>query len=312
MRIALLCPYSLSRPGGVQGQVLGLARAFGAGGHEVMVLAPAEGPVTAPGPGSEVVVLGRSVPLPANGSVAPVSLGPFAAGRAVRRIRQAGVDIVHLHEPLAPGAGYACLLRCPQPRIGTFHRSGASTGYRLLGPLARWAAGRLDVRCAVSPQAMATAADALGGTYEIVGNGVELDRFTDAAPWATTGPTVVFVGRHERRKGLGVLLDAFAGVDDPRARLWVVGDGPDTDVLRQRVQGDARVDGSGGWTTPSWPPGSGVPMCCVPRRSAGSPSAWSFWRPWRRGRPWWPATSPATPTWPAATPCSFPPGTPPP
>jgi phosphatidylinositol alpha-mannosyltransferase len=241
VRIALVCPYSLSKPGGVQGQVLGLARAFGDLGHETVVLAPAEGPVEAPGPRSTVTVLGRSLPLPANGSVAPVSLGPFAARRALRTIREADVDVVHLHEPLAPGAGYACLLRCRQPMIGTFHRSGASTAYRLLGPVARWAVDRLDVRCAVSPLAEATARDALGGSYKVVGNGVELERFASAPPWPVDGPTVLFVGRHERRKGLGVLLDAFARIGAAGVTLWVVGDGPETDALRARSENDKRV-----------------------------------------------------------------------
>ena len=242
MRVALVCPYSLSRPGGVQGQVLGLARALEVLGHSTLVLAPADGPVDAPGLASEVVVLGRSLALPANGSVVPVSLGPLAAARAVRVIGDNAVDLVHLHEPLAPGAGYACLLRCSQPLVGTFHRAGSSTAYRLLGPLARWAAGRLDVRCAVSPAAMTTAVDALGGTYEIVGNGVEVDRFARGPAWPTVGPTVLFVGRHERRKGLGVLLDAFARLGrGPAATLWVVGQGPETDELRARSAGDGRV-----------------------------------------------------------------------
>jgi phosphatidylinositol alpha-mannosyltransferase len=246
VRVALVCPYSLSRPGGVQGQVLGLARALVAEGHDALVLAPADGPVDAGGlrPGT-VISLGRSLALPANGSVAPVSLSPFGAARAVRAVHHDGVDVVHLHEPLAPGAGYACLISPGKPVIGTFHRSGASTAYRLLGPLARWAAGRLDVRCAVSPEARATAAAALGGTYEIVGNGVELDRFPGEPPWATDGPTVLFVGRHERRKGLGILLDAFhtlaADSSVPVATLWVVGEGPETAALRARTSGDPRV-----------------------------------------------------------------------
>jgi phosphatidylinositol alpha-mannosyltransferase len=247
VRVALVCPYSLTEPGGVQGQVLGLARAFGSAGHPTMVLAPADGPVDglrrSLAPGSSVVALGRSLPVSANGSVAPVSLDPLAATRALRHIRDAGIDVVHLHEPLAPGAGYACLLRCRQPLIGTFHRAGASAAYRLLGPLARWAARRLDVRCAVSPEAEATATDALGGSYEIVGNGVDLDRFARADRWPTDGSTVLFVGRHERRKGLGVLLDAFGG-DRGRhlaATLWVVGHGPETDSLRAQTSEDERV-----------------------------------------------------------------------
>ena len=81
MRVALLCPYSLSRPGGVQGQVLGLARALRAEGHHAVVLAPADGPVAPAGlPPGAVVRLGRSLPLPANGSVAPVALGPSQSG----------------------------------------------------------------------------------------------------------------------------------------------------------------------------------------------------------------------------------------
>ena len=36
----------------------------------------------------------------------------------------------------------------------------------------------------------------------------------------------MFVGRHEQRKGLAVLLDAFTMVERP-AVLWVIGEGPD-------------------------------------------------------------------------------------
>lgn len=232
MRVAVVCPYSLSRPGGVQGQVLGLARALEGLGHTTMVVAPADGPVEVPGLAGAVTVVGGALAVPANGSVAPVSLSPLAARRAVGAIRGGHVDVVHLHEPLAPGPGYGCLVAGGVPLVGTFHRSGASAGYRLLGPLARWAAGRLTVRCAVSPEAEATAAAALGGRYEVVGNGVELERVAGATPWPTEGPTILFVGRHERRKGLGVLLEAFGHLDVPGAVLWIVGDGPQTAVLR--------------------------------------------------------------------------------
>ncbi len=240
MRIAILCPYSLSRPGGVQGQVVGLANALRALGHEAVVLAPVDGSLDLPGlPPDGVVALGRSVRVPANGSVAPLSLSPLAAVRAVRAVRGGNFDVLHLHEPLAPGPGYGCLVACSEPKVGTFHRAGAGFAYRFLGPAARWAAGRLDVRCAVSPEAASTASGAIGGFYEVVGNGVEIERFSEAEPWSTEGPTVIFVGRHERRKGLGVLLEAWdrlMGESTAAARgvLWVVGEGPETDDLRRR------------------------------------------------------------------------------
>lgn len=231
----MVCPYSLTRFGGVQGQVVGIALALREAGHEAVVLAPADGPVEIPGLAPDgLVVLGRSIPVPANGSIAPVSLSPLSALRAERVLRKRGFDLVHLHEPLAPGPGYGCLLS-GIPKVGTFHRSGTGFAYRTLGPLARAAAKRLDIRCAVSPEAMATASGVLGGSYELIGNGVDLDRFASAEPWKTEGPTVLFVGRHERRKGLEVLLEAWA-VTTPHAAatLWVAGAGPDTEDLRRR------------------------------------------------------------------------------
>ena len=243
MRVALVSPYSLSAPGGVQGQVLALARALGRSGHEATVLGPADGPVPLGGlEPSAVVTLGRSIPVPANGSVARLAVGPLAQGRAVRAIARLAPDVVHLHEPLAPGPTWACLLR-PEPTVGTFHRAGAVAGRALLAPLARRATARLSARTAVSAEARDTAQALAGGEYEVVGNGVELDRLVTAAPWPTTGPTVLFVGRHEPRKGLGVLLEAFTALPPALgATLWVAGTGPATDELRRRFTGAAPVE----------------------------------------------------------------------
>jgi len=242
VRVALLCPYSLSRPGGVQGQVIGLAAALTEAGHDAVVLAPADDDRPVPGlaPGA-VIRLGRSTGLPANGSVAPVALGPGAAVRAVRAVRAGGFDVLHLHEPLAPGPAYACLVACRLPKVGTFHRAGSSVAYRVLGPLARALADRLAARCAVSAEASATARDALGGTYEVIGNGIDLERFSTASPSPTSGPTVLFVGRHEERKGLGVLLEAASRLAVGTVTVWVAGEGPDTEKLRRRHPGGDRL-----------------------------------------------------------------------
>jgi len=243
VRVALLCPYSLSRPGGVQGQVLGLAAALTEAGHHAVVLAPADAHGAVPGiaPGS-LVRLGGTVGLPANGSVAPVALGPVAAVRAVRHVWRGDFDVLHLHEPLAPGPGYACLVACGLPKVGTFHRAGPSIAYRLLGPLARAGARRLAARCAVSAQAEATAREALGGRYDIIGNGVDVGRFASAVPWPVTGPTVMFVGRHEQRKGLEVLLEASRRIEPATAvTIWLAGEGPDTERLRRRYPPDRRL-----------------------------------------------------------------------
>jgi len=243
VRVALVSPYSLSYPGGVQGQVLALARALEAAGHEPVVLGPVDGPV--PHAPEGLVSLGRSVPVPANGSTARLALGPVPQTRAARALARLRPDVVHLHEPLAPGPTWACLLRS-EPKVGTFHRAGTVAGGRFLAPAASRLAARLAARTAVSDEARATAEAVAGGDdsdYRVIGNGVELDRFESADPWPTPRPVVLFVGRHEPRKGLGVLLDAFCGLDgELGATLWVAGQGPATDDLRRRFAGRTDVE----------------------------------------------------------------------
>jgi phosphatidylinositol alpha-mannosyltransferase len=244
MRIAMVSPYDLSVPGGVQGQVTGLRDALRGLGHEVVVVAPGR---RSPGDGGDTVVVGRAVGVRANGSVAPVAIWPTAAARAARAIRHANVDVVHLHEPLAPVVNYGCLLAARQPMVGTFHRNGSSALYRVLGPLAGWALGRLAARCAVSESARDNAASSLGGDYEVLFNGIDVDRFRTDAPTPTTAPTVLFLGRHEPRKGLAFLLRAFEAVTPP-AVLWVAGEGPATAELQRRHPPSATVQWLGAIT----------------------------------------------------------------
>ena len=244
LRIALVCPYSLSRPGGVQGQVLGLARSLDRRGHSVTVFAPVDRAADTP-PGLAFVAAGRSVSLRANGSVAPVSVSPAAARRSLHELRAFGPDVVHVHEPFAPGLPYA-LLAAPDvaPLVATFHRSGGSVLYTLLAPVTRPLARRLAVRCAVSEAAAHTASTALGGTFEVLFNGIEIDRFEDVEPWPTVGPTVLFLGRHEERKGLAVLLEAWRRMTAGHGGspvLWVAGDGPETGVLQRQFPESSSV-----------------------------------------------------------------------
>jgi phosphatidylinositol alpha-mannosyltransferase len=237
MRIGIVCPYSLTVPGGVQHQILGLARGLRALGHEARVLGPCDGPP----PDAGVTPLGDSLPMAVNGSMAPLAPDVSAQLRTIRALRDEVFDVVHLHEPLVPGPTQTALVFKSQPLVGTFHAAGDdSAPYRWLMPVARWLAAKLDVRCAVSADARQMAHRAIGGTYQMVFNGVEVESYDRAEPWPTEGPTIFFLGRHEPRKGLATLLEAL--VELPLdVRLWVAGDGPETEALRARVAGDPRV-----------------------------------------------------------------------
>jgi len=237
LRIGLVCPYSLSVPGGVQGQVLGLARELRAMGHEARVLGPCDGPP----PTEFVTPLGNSLPTTANGSIAPLAPDPSAALRTMRALRDEDFHVLHLHEPLAPGPTMTALTLDSTPMIGTFHAAGDSTSYRMLNPVVRWLADHLDQRVVVSKDALDLAQRYLGGEYDVLFNGVELDRFRGVEPWSRTGPTVFFCGRHEERKGLGVLLAALDHLP-PDLRCWVASDGPETSRLQQLHAGDGRIE----------------------------------------------------------------------
>jgi phosphatidylinositol alpha-mannosyltransferase len=235
MRVMLSCPYSLSVFGGVQGQVLGLSHALRDLGVDARIVAPCDGPPPEPG----ITTVGPSSPIPSNGSVAPIATGRAVARRTLEAIRTFSPDVLHLHEALSPGANHAALLGTTIPAVGTFHsaREGRNGWYETLrSPLAAMMR-RLAVRTAVSEEAQRQVAQTFGLACEIVPNGIEVARYRCSdvpAAFATDRPAILFVGRHEQRKGLEVLLDAFADLDRD-AVLWVGGDGPQTAMLRKRA-----------------------------------------------------------------------------
>jgi phosphatidylinositol alpha-mannosyltransferase len=237
VRIGVVCPYSLTIPGGVQGQVLGLARSLRMLGHEVRVLGPCDGPP----PDAGVTPLGRSVPTAANGSVAPLAPDPSAQLRTIRALRDEDFEVLHLHEPMAPGPCMTSLIFGEAAKVGTFHAAGVSAAYRFLGWGLKRMARKLDHRVAVSPDALALARRGLAGEYELLFNGIEVDRFAHGPVEPTQGPTIFFLGRHEPRKGLEVLLAALADLPD-ELRVWVGGDGPQSDELKARFGHDRRIE----------------------------------------------------------------------
>ena len=237
LRIGIVCPYSVGVPGGVQGQVLGLARVLRKMGHEVRVLAPCDGPP----PVSYVTPLGNSIPTAANGSMAPVAPDPSCALRTIRALRDEAFDVLHLHEPLAPGVTMTALILATAPVVGTFHMAGESAPYRYFTGYARFLASHLGARVAVSKDARELVNRYLPAEYEVLFNGVEVERYRDAEPMKGDGPTIFFCGRHEERKGLSVLLDAMASLP-PEVRCWVGSDGPETAALQARYAGDPRIE----------------------------------------------------------------------
>ena len=185
--------------------------------------------------------LGPTLRFPSNGPIAPITSGKAVASRTLEALRSFDPDVVHLHEPFSPGANVAVLVGTEVPTIGTFHASF---------PRAQRLVRRVPPPAATDGRAHGRAHRGVrrstpqrrGNLRGPVRHPRERRRppiVRDAAPWPSERPAIFFVGRHEPRKGLATLLDAFAGLDTD-AVLWVAGTGPQTAALRAR--GDRGVE----------------------------------------------------------------------
>jgi len=239
-RVQLVSPYALSVPGGVQTQVRAMATELASRGVSVTVCSPGLPDEGLQSLGIAHVAVGRVLAVPANGSRAPVTLSPRASRTFASIAATLRDGVVHVHEPFAPVAAYGLLRAHRRPIVGTFHRGGGGPAYVAGKPIFRLLARGLDEATAVSDFAAATIAEATGIHPEVLFNGVEDAAIRAAVPHPTTAPTILFVGRHEERKGLGVLLEALKRIDLP-IECWVLGHGPQTESLRRQHPSDRRV-----------------------------------------------------------------------
>lgn len=235
MKIGIVVPFSWSFPGGVVEHAESQARALRALGLEVRLIMGNDPPGTftrflhprlgrhgAPPP--EVIPVGRSVIVPANGSLPNIVLTPAMPVRLRRVFERERFDLLHLHEPMTPAVCVAALVLAPCPLVATWHAAGALNWHRLGLPLWGFLIERIDYRIAVSEQARESAQRWLPAEYEVIPNGVEVPQAVDPGGRENR---VVFIGRHEPRKGLPVLLQAWPEIHRRTgARLRLIGADP--------------------------------------------------------------------------------------
>ncbi len=235
MKVGIVVPFSWSFWGAVVEHAELQAAALRGLGHEVRlimgndppgqftrVLHPRVGRHGTPPP--EVIPIGRSVIVPANGSLPNIILSPRSIFRMRRVLEAEDFDLLHLHEPMTPTPCIAALALWDGPMVGTHHASGDLGWMRIAKPVWGFLEERLDRRIAVSEQARASAQRWLPGEYEIVPNGVLIP---DRAELGGREHRIVFAGRQEPRKGLQVLLRAWPEIrKQTGARLRIAGADP--------------------------------------------------------------------------------------
>lgn len=243
MKIALVSPYDWACAGGVNNHISYLAKYLTLMGHQVRILAPCSQP-SLEGSQENLIVVGNKVAsFPTGGSVARISISARLSGRVKEILGREQFDIIHLHEPLLPAVCITILRFSQTINVGTFHAyHGSSRGYSYSRFILNQWFRKLHGRIAVSPLARDFINRYFRGHYEIIPNGIEVERFSMAEPLETLRDgklNLLFVGRLEKRKGLDYLLGAYeiAKKEMPELRLVVVSpEGPAKDFYERMAE----------------------------------------------------------------------------
>ncbi len=239
MKVGLVSPYDFASPGGVRDHVQYLARELGKMGHETRIFAPSSRR-DFDSNGADFYRIGSPIAIPVNDSVARISLSFHLANRVAAIVESEAFDVLHFHEPLMPALPLSMLRMSQTANVGTFHAFARSNvGYYYGRPLLQPYLDHLHRGIAVSEPARA-----FFNRYfpeyplRVIPNGVDIEVYRPGQSpirhLRDDNVNVLFVGRLEKRKGLGDLLRGFEFLRQRVAntRLIIVGDGP----LRGRVE----------------------------------------------------------------------------
>lgn len=239
MKIGLVSPYDFASPGGVTDHVQHLARQLRLLGHAVRIFAPSSR-ADIDFDTREFYRIGSPIAIPVNDSVARITLSFHLANQVAAIIEQERFDVLHFHEPLMPALPLTMLRMSPAANVGTFHAfSHSNIGYYYGRGLLQPYLERIHRGIAVSEPARN-----FFNRYfpefplRVIPNGIDVNVFQPGLSpirhLRDDNVNILFVGRLEKRKGLGDLLRGyeFMRARVPQSRLIVVGDGP----LRGKVE----------------------------------------------------------------------------
>lgn len=241
VKIGLVSPYDWNYPGGVQEHIAHLATELRSRGHTVRILTPATG-TRAKQVEYGVYRLGWAAPVRVNGSIARVALTPDWRGRIRGLLKREQFDVLHLHEPFAStlpltmlhlsGVSNAIYVATFHAYGGRYFTSTSEWAYYSAKPLLGRYFRRLHGRIAVSQPALDFVSRFFPGDYQIIPNGVDVNRFSPGVPplpqFMDGKLNVLYLGRLEPRKGAKFLLRAIPLIRShyPNTRFIFGSDGP--------------------------------------------------------------------------------------
>jgi phosphatidylinositol alpha-mannosyltransferase len=240
MKIGLVCPYNIKKPGGVLEVVLALKAGLEERGHVVKIITP-KPRNHAEEPGTDVIFAGVSTDfrtLTFKDTTSQVS-STADTEKIDAMLAEEQFDILHFHEPWQPLLSRQLLQRSQAVNIGTFHATVSDalmsrSILKAVAPYLNSVTKYLHVLTAVSDSGASYAAKMTDLPITIIPNGIDLDRYKPFKVEKNPKERMIlYVGRLENRKGVKYLLQAYQLLEQENddVRLVIAGDGPDREKL---------------------------------------------------------------------------------
>lgn len=245
MKIGLVCPYNITRGGGVQEVVKALQIEYAKAGHESIIITPQP-----KDPYNErdhsVLFLGTATDFKSPLATTAQVSASVLTDEIDSMLEAEQFDVLHFHEPWVPVLSRQILSRSTAINVATFHAKLPETiASRALAkviiPYTKPLLRHIDAFTAVSDAAAEYVRSLTDEPIEIIPNGIRTQHFRRPAGLTESSKrskSILFVGRLEKRKGVKYLLLAFRLLLEkrPETKLIIAGDGVDKEKLHAMVE----------------------------------------------------------------------------
>lgn len=239
MKFAIVCPYDLSIPGGVQEISLEMHTRLPKFGHESTLISTIpQRKVSIP----NTRFFGKSIQFPVNRSWGTISEGDFlGTGEIESFLTRENFDITCIHEPAIPFLNWEILKFPNSTKIGWFHSSTPDPNkvhYKLFDYFYGHKLKDLNSVIYISSLAKKTWGRYSHRKGPIIPPGIDIKKF-EGAKKIRLSPyiKILFVGRLEARKGLLHALKAVKLIlKSKQVKFYIVGDGPEREVAEKFVE----------------------------------------------------------------------------